>query len=78
MEGRKARENGAASRGLRLLTRSLQEPVRLRSCVDAIRRSERHEIFRLLVAPPPDTMGKRLCLFENNVTTDATAFFRLS
>ncbi len=63
-----AREDGAASLGHRLLTRSLQEPVRLRSCVDAVHRTERHEIFRLLVAPPPDTSGKRVCLLENDVT----------
>ncbi len=44
----RSRSNGyEASLGLRLLTRSLQEPVRLRSCVDAVRRSERHGIFRL-------------------------------
>ncbi|MFC4737239.1 hypothetical protein ACFO4L_11620 [Bacillus daqingensis] len=47
MKGKKARENGAAALGHRLLTRSLQKPVRLRSCVDAVRRSERHGIFRL-------------------------------
>ncbi|WP_444685578.1 hypothetical protein [Alkalicoccus luteus] len=40
-------KDGAASLGHRLHTRSLQDPVRLRSCVDAVCRSERHGIFRL-------------------------------
>ncbi len=98
--GSMTREDGAATLGLRLLTRSLQEPVRIRSrfswrsssngneaslrhklltrslqdliqlcsCVGAVRRADRHGIFRLLVAPMLDTSRNRMCFLEHNVT----------